>query len=127
MDIAMSFQPTPLFNGNGSLPKGGDMPLPKVREQQDDPALVKVQPVEDGGGDVDAGDEQRLAALREAIARSMRDAYPVGDRSFTIFKDATTGQFITRFTSLRDGSVTYVPEPEIFKMTGGANAFDMVA
>jgi hypothetical protein len=41
----------------------------------------------------------------------------VSDQKFTIYKDAA-GQYITRFTSLRDGSVTYIPEPELFRSAG---------
>src|SRR5689334_15953309 len=48
---------------------------------------------------------------REVIAQlsaSLKDFYALGDTQFTIFKDAS-GQYITRYTSLRDGTVTYVP------------------
>lgn len=53
------------------------------------------------------------AALRQA-AISFKDVYAVSDQSFTIFKDAT-GKYITRYVSLRDGKVTYLPEPTLVK------------
>lgn len=58
------------------------------------------------------GDEYE-AALRQA-ALSFKNVYAVSDTNFTIFKD-TTGKYITRYVSLRDGSVTYVPEPTLVK------------
>lgn len=64
--------------------------------------------------DLQKTDEQRMAAIRQAISGQFKESYVVSDQSFTIFKDAS-GQFITRFTSLRDGSVTYVPEPQVVK------------
>ena len=66
---------------------------------------------------------QYEAAIRQA-ALSFKDTYAVSDTKFTIFKDAT-GQFITRYTSLRDGSVTYVPQPVLLRQiqasTGSIN------
>jgi hypothetical protein len=44
----------------------------------------------------------------QQIASSFKNTYAVSDKQFTIFKDAT-GKYITRYVSLRDGSVTYVP------------------
>lgn len=64
--------------------------------------------------DLQKSDEQRMAAIRQAVAGLFKESFAVSDQSFTIFKDAS-GQFITRFTSLRDGSVTYVPEPQVVK------------
>ncbi|MCI5050172.1 MAG: hypothetical protein MRY32_07575 [Rickettsiales bacterium] len=61
-------------------------------------------------------DEERFAQVEQAAKAMVNnmDHFVVSDTKFTIFKDAT-GQYITRFTSLRDGSVTYIPEPEIMK------------
>ncbi len=53
--------------------------------------------------------EQVLAASQVAA-----DPFPISDRSFTIFKDAS-GQYVTRYTSLRDGTVTYVPELKLLQ------------
>jgi hypothetical protein len=46
--------------------------------------------------------------------------YPLGNKEFSIFKDVT-GQYITRYVSLQDGSVTYVPAPTLVKQTQLAN------
>ena len=53
------------------------------------------------------------AALRKA-ALSFSDTYAISDKSFTIFKDSE-GKYITRYTSLRDGKVTYIPEPALLR------------
>ena len=56
-------------------------------------------------------EQDRFQSVRKA-ATALRDVFVVSDKIFTIFKDSS-GQFITRFTSLRDGKVTYYPEPDI--------------
>lgn len=58
-----------------------------------------------------ASDEERQARMEHATQAIIRDIYAVSDSKFTIFKDAS-GQYITRIVSLRDGRVTYIPEPE---------------
>lgn len=78
------------------------LPTPRRMEQQA-PTDAQVQ-------------EKRQAALKEAAAQ----AFVLGDQRFTIFKDST-GQYITRFTSLRDGRVTYIPEPQLLAMSNGSN------
>src|SRR5687768_4886730 len=62
--------------------------------------------------DVQAAEQQRYEAIQR-MAQDFANVFIVSDRRFTIFKDVT-GQYITRFTSLRDGHVTYIPEPELF-------------
>lgn len=52
--------------------------------------------------------EQTINAARSLF----KDVYVVSDKSFSIFKDAS-GQYITRYTSLRDGRVTYIPEQRL--------------
>lgn len=68
--------------------------------------------------DAKTAEDRRIAAIRRA-AQQVANTYVVSDKTFSLFKD-TTGQYITRFTSLRDGRVTYIPEPELFKMSGGS-------
>lgn len=51
-------------------------------------------------------------ARREQAVRQAANSYVISDQRFTIYKDLS-GQFITRFTSLRDGQVTYIPEPDV--------------
>ena len=58
-------------------------------------------------------DDERMAALRNGILRA-KESFAVRDTSISLFKDAK-GQVITRVTSLRDGSVSYYPEPEVVK------------
>jgi hypothetical protein len=55
---------------------------------------------------------QQAQARREQAVRQAADTFVVSDKSFTIYKDIS-GQFVTRFTSLRDGKVTYIPEPDV--------------
>lgn len=74
---------------------------------------VKVAAVE-SGGDLPSNteDKARYEQVKSASAHYFKDFYAVSDATFTIFKDAN-GQYVTRFTNLRDGSVKYVPEPDI--------------
>lgn len=58
--------------------------------------------------------EQKRVETVEALSQQVANDFVLGDTSFTIFKDAT-GQYVTRFTSLRDGKVTYYPEPILYK------------
>jgi len=63
-----------------------------------------------------AADQARFQATQQMAQHvAIANPYVVGDQAFTIFKDST-GQYITRYTSLRDGKVTYIPEPTLFKM-----------
>jgi len=71
-----------------------------------------------GAFDQQAAEQQRVQAVHRA-AQAVSDIFVVSDRTFTIFKDVS-GQYVTRFTSLRDGKVTYIPEPNLFKL-GGEN------
>ena len=86
---------------------------------------------QNSGGDQIAYDaqavEQKRADAVKAASQQAAETFVVSDHSFTIFKDAT-GQYITRFTSLRDGKVTYIPEPNIFKMgnSGGSSSQPLV-
>ena len=72
---------------------------------------------------------QNVAIVQQAAAASTFN-YPLGDKEFTIFKDAT-GQLITRYVSLRDGSVTYAPAPILVKelqlTSGSLNSPALVA
>ena len=51
----------------------------------------------------------------EHAASRFSDFFAVSATSFSIYKDSS-GQFITRFTNLKDGSVTYIPEPQMLQM-----------
>ena len=41
--------------------------------------------------------------------------YPISDQRFTIFRDIA-GDYVTRFTSLVDGSVEYFPQKSLFEL-----------
>lgn len=76
------------------------------------------------GGEGSAGFDPQLAEQQrfqtvQRLSQQVSDIFVVSDRTFTIFKDVS-GQYITRFTSLRDGKVTYIPEPNLFRL-GGEN------
>lgn len=81
------------------------VPGPKASTEQV-PSLPTSSPVE-----VEAK-LQQAQAIREQAVRHAANTYVISDQRFTIYKDLS-GQFITRFTSLRDGRVTYIPEPDV--------------
>lgn len=74
------------------------------------------------GFDPQAAEQQRVETLMRA-ARSVPQ--PLGSQTFTMFKDGT-GQYITRFRDMNTGKVTYIPEPEVFRMSAGAGAQALV-
>lgn len=80
---------------------------PKAQNGTPEVAVKQAKEVKD----TQKTEAQRLDTVVRA-ASAFRDVYAVSDTRFTIFKDST-GQFITRFTSLKDGAVTYIPEPDI--------------
>lgn len=65
----------------------------------------------------DAVDQQfaQAEAKRVARLRQAADTFVLGDQRFSFYKDSS-GQYITRYTSLRDGKVTYIPEPNLLAM-----------
>lgn len=90
--------------------RGSEVPVIKKSEVQDEP--VKVAAVEKS--DIKLTDSKREDRVRTAAKHYFKDFYAVRDTSFSIYKDAG-GQFITRFTNLRTGSVTYIPEPDVVR------------
>jgi len=82
------------------------------------PVLPLGNGVDTDAFDPQVAEAQRFQAVQRA-AQAVSDIFVVSDRTFTIFKDVS-GQYVTRFTSLRDGKVTYIPEPNLFRM-GGEN------
>ncbi|NBX03090.1 MAG: hypothetical protein EBR02_03295 [Alphaproteobacteria bacterium] len=85
------------------------------------PAEVKIPTIEQNAApdavDLQVAEQKRLQAVQRAAQNA--NNFAVSDKTFTIFKDVT-GQYITRFTSLRDGKVTYIPEPELLKSNNSA-------
>jgi hypothetical protein len=93
--------------------------LPTVRSA-DLPASLPDPVVSDVQINVQAqAAEQRRFETVQRLAQDIANVFIVGDKRFTIFKDMS-GQYVTRFTSLRDGQVTYIPEPELFRMQSSA-------
>jgi hypothetical protein len=92
--------------------RSADFPVTKKVEKTDTGTArvpeVKV-PKDDGETET-----KRFEQLQRAAQSFFKDVYAVSDTTFSIFKD-TTGQYITRFTSLRDGKVTYIPEPQMLQ------------
>ncbi len=60
-------------------------------------------------------DKARFAEIEKAAQTIQSNYYIVSDVRFTIFKDIT-GDYVTRFTSLKDGHVTYYPQKSLFEM-----------
>ncbi len=89
--------------------KGQDFPV-KTKTQSDagNPGVPEVNTSED------AIDAQRVERLMQAAQNLFKDVYAVSDARFTIYKDSS-GQYITRYTSLRDGKITYIPEPNMLQ------------
>ena len=82
------------------------------------PSAPALPAPKDTGSHYDAkvAEQKRYEAVQQ-MARSVANVYVVSDKTFSIFKDSS-GQYITRFTSLRDGRVTYIPEPDLARMSG---------
>lgn len=59
-------------------------------------------------------EDKRYEQVVMAAKNFFKDVYAVSDTEFTIFKDSS-GQYITRYTSLRDGRVTYIPEQKLLQ------------
>lgn len=100
------------INASSSLPAQGKADFPTIRKTQVGDEMVKVAAVEQA--DVKLPDDKRFKQVERAAQIFFKDVFVVSDTKFTIFKD-TSGQYVTRFTNLRDGSVTYIPEPEILR------------
>lgn len=57
--------------------------------------------------------EESRRELLEKAAENYKSNLGSSNVRFTIYKDPATGQFVTRYTNLSDGSVTYVPEQDL--------------
>lgn len=60
-------------------------------------------------------DESRLEAIKQAAKQQAVNYFVVSDSRFTIYKQQSGDNYVyvTRFTSLKDGSVTVIPEQEL--------------
>ena len=96
---------------------------PAIPVQQNNDTATVPAPKESVPASYDAAAaEQARAATVQRLAQQIANVFVLGDSHFSLFKDST-GQYITRFTSLRDGKVTYIPEPTLFKM-GSSSGMD---
>ena len=100
--------------------------LPVAPAKSSQPALpvpgadaADLAPKQDTTFDPQAAEQARQATVQR-ISQQIANDFILGDQTFSLFKDST-GQYITRFTNLRDGKVTYIPEPTLFKL-GGSGA-----
>lgn len=101
-------QSTPLSSGKGSEAV--------VVLKNSDVQAVPVRVASVGQKETGVSDDERQANLRAAASTYNADGFAVSDKTFTIFKNSA-GQYITRYVSLRDGSVTYIPEVNILQNT----------
>ncbi len=106
---------TPKFNVGAALPaapaKGGQAAAVPSAKVSDIPLPVSLHKAAEPSAD--ALEAKRYETVVKA-SRALTNRYVVSDKTFTIFKDAT-GQYVTRFTNLRDGKVTYIPEPHLVR------------
>lgn len=75
-------------------------------------APKNTQQPEEQKYDPKQSEQTRFDNMKAASQAMMSDIFVVSDTKFTIFKDSS-GQLVTRFTSLRDGKISYYPEPEM--------------
>lgn len=91
-----------------------DIPLPKPAA----PSFPAPQPAVDA---VTKNLERSRAERVSAALDSIKNNFAVSDSRFTIFKDST-GDFVTKVTSLRDGSVSYFPEKTMYELAAARDA-----
>jgi len=77
------------------------VPAPQVQQQAPEVTVPTAN----------TGVDPRLELIQRISVEKF--SYPLGDSRFTIFKDAKSGQYIVRYTSLKDGSIKQIPEPEL--------------
>lgn len=98
-------------NTNPTALGGRKVEVPAVKNtnenQQQEPKTTGVDNI-----DLNVTEQRRAEAVQRAAESFFSDFFAVSDTTFSIYKD-TSGQYITRFTSLRDGRVTYIPEPDL--------------
>lgn len=93
---------------------GRKVEVPAVKTTSDN---TQQEPTKATGADtidLDLTEQKRAEAVERAAQSFFSDFFAVSDTTFSIYKD-TSGQYITRFTSLRDGRVTYIPEPDLLR------------
>ncbi len=86
--------------------------LPTAKKSDVENVQVKIPAVEETN--IKTTDADRKEFIHQTAKNIFKDVYAVSDKSFAIFKDVS-GQYVTRVKSLRDGAVTYIPEPKLLK------------
>jgi hypothetical protein len=114
------------MNPIGPVSVGIQLPQPGHSAAAELPVLPKpstaaqVAPTPSTQQQFDAtADEKQYQVIRRA-SEDLANFFVVGDSSVAIFKDAT-GQYVTRYTSLRDGKVTYIPQPKLMSLHASQN------
>jgi hypothetical protein len=99
-----------------SLPGARGADIQVVQKQiESSPEFTLPAPGSNSGDVALTPEQRRYNQVTQAAQRlAGGDPYPISDRSFTIYKDAS-GQYVTRYTSLRDGRVTYIPEQKLLQ------------
>lgn len=99
-----------------SLPGARSADIQVIQKQQDYSTEAAVPAIGTQESDTTMpAEQQRYNQVLAAAQSLVRDVYPVSDKTFVFYKDAS-GQYITRYTSLRDGRVTYIPEQRLLQI-----------
>ena len=96
--------------GLGTFGGGQQAAKPQVKPPANYVAPAKPAPVKVP----ESADKARYEAVRQAT-EAVKNLFAVSDFRFAIFKDIA-GDYVTRFTSLRDGTVKYFPQKSLFEM-----------
>lgn len=96
------------------LPGARSADIQVVQKQiESSPEFILPTPGTTAEDTISTADQRRFDRVNQAAAALAGfDPYPISDKIFTIYKDAS-GQYVTRYTSLRDGRVTYIPEQRL--------------
>lgn len=89
----------------GTLAKEADHSIPQSTK-----APVKEQVT----FDPTKTEQTRLENMQQGTRAMFKEVYAVSDTKFSIYKNST-GDFVTKFTNLRDGKVSYIPEPDMMQ------------
>lgn len=115
MDINLSVNsvkpttPSPTY----TAPKRSEMVKEAVMQQtknaEVDTTVNATQQIQD----LSEPEKARFDTVMQSVkTQAFKNFYAVNDTTFSIYKDSS-GQFITRFTDLRTGKITYIPEPDV--------------
>jgi ABC-type Zn2+ transport system substrate-binding protein/surface adhesin len=106
-----------LLNQQNSAAQSARSDVPDIRASKIDNVKVEIPAVDKGEQIRPDTEDRRFARVEQASRKVVSEFFPINDMRFTIFKDGS-GQYITRFTNLKDGSVTFYPEPNLLAAAG---------